>query len=96
MLTRILGLPESELNRLEADVQKFGLTTSRLPAGDLLETGERVRFEIPFDLIHKDHVRQGGLRAKYDVIVIGAGAAGLSAALVLTRDRKSTRLNSSH
>ena len=35
------------LNRLEADVQKFGLTTSRLPAGDLLETGERVRFEIP-------------------------------------------------
>ncbi|MGE3959079.1 MAG: M14 family zinc carboxypeptidase [Vicinamibacterales bacterium] len=28
------------------------------------------RFEIPFDLIHKDHVRQGGLRAKYDVIVM--------------------------
>ncbi len=28
------------------------------------------RFEIPFDLIHKDHVRQGGLRARYDVIVM--------------------------
>ena len=28
------------------------------------------RFEIPFDLIHKDHVRQGNLRAKYDVIVM--------------------------
>src|SRR5262249_34000942 len=28
------------------------------------------RFEIPFTLIHKDHVKQGGLRAKYDVIVM--------------------------
>ena len=28
------------------------------------------RFEIPFDLIHKDRVKQGGLRAKYDVIVM--------------------------
>jgi len=28
------------------------------------------RFGIPFDLIHKDHVRQGNLRAKYDVIVM--------------------------
>ncbi len=28
------------------------------------------RFEIPFDLIHKDHVKRGGLRANYDVIVM--------------------------
>ncbi len=28
------------------------------------------RFEIPFDLIHKDHVKQGQLRGKYDVIVM--------------------------
>jgi hypothetical protein len=28
------------------------------------------RFEIPFDLIQKDQVRQGNLRAKYDVIVM--------------------------
>lgn len=28
------------------------------------------RWEIPYDLIHKDHVKQGNLRAKYDVIVI--------------------------
>jgi len=28
------------------------------------------RFEIPYDLIHKDHVREGRLRAKYDVIVM--------------------------
>lgn len=28
------------------------------------------RFEVPFDLIHKDHVRQGNLRAKYDVLVM--------------------------
>jgi hypothetical protein len=28
------------------------------------------RFQIPYDLIHKDHVRQGRLRDKYDVIVM--------------------------
>jgi hypothetical protein len=28
------------------------------------------RFEIPYDLIHKDHARAGNLRAKYDVIVV--------------------------
>jgi hypothetical protein len=28
------------------------------------------RWEIPYDLIHKDHARQGNLRAKYDVIVM--------------------------
>ncbi|MDO9029566.1 MAG: catechol 2,3-dioxygenase [Hydrogenophaga sp.] len=38
---------EATLNRLEADLKQYGLTTSRIPAGDLLETGERVRFEIP-------------------------------------------------
>ena len=35
------------LDKLEADIRDFGLKTQRLPAGDLLETGERVRFEIP-------------------------------------------------
>ena len=35
------------LDKLEADLRDRGLKTSRLPAGDLLETGERVRFEIP-------------------------------------------------
>jgi hypothetical protein len=28
------------------------------------------RWEIPFDLIHKDHAKQGNLRSKYDVIVL--------------------------
>jgi hypothetical protein len=28
------------------------------------------RWEVPFDLIHKDHVKQGDLRSKYDVIVM--------------------------
>lgn len=37
------------------------------------------RFEIPFDLIHKDHVKQGNLRAKYDVIVMPhQGSSGKS------------------
>lgn len=38
---------ESTLIKLEGGLQKYGLKTSRIPAGDLLETGERVRFEIP-------------------------------------------------
>ena len=28
------------------------------------------RWEIPYDLIHKDHVREGNLRGKYDLIVV--------------------------
>lgn len=35
------------LNQLEADLQAYGVATERLPAGELLETGERVRFTIP-------------------------------------------------
>jgi len=35
------------LAKLEADLKAYGVTTERIPAGELLETGERVRFEIP-------------------------------------------------
>ena len=38
---------EATLDQLEKDVQAWGLATQRIPAGDLLETGERVRFTIP-------------------------------------------------
>ncbi|MDT7837030.1 catechol 2,3-dioxygenase [Aquabacterium sp. OR-4] len=38
---------EATLDKLEADLRDRGLRTSRLPAGELMETGERVRFEIP-------------------------------------------------
>ncbi|WP_061290921.1 catechol 2,3-dioxygenase [Azotobacter vinelandii] len=40
-------LDKATLERLEADLRAYGLQTTRLPAGDLLETGERVRFELP-------------------------------------------------
>lgn len=40
-------LDEATLDRLEADLQAYGVKTSRIPAGELMETGERVRFEIP-------------------------------------------------
>ena len=40
-------LDEATLDRLEADLNAYGVNTHRLPAGELLETGERVRFEIP-------------------------------------------------
>lgn len=35
------------LEKLESDVRAYGFPTERVPAGDLLQTGERVRFEIP-------------------------------------------------
>ena len=38
---------EASLNRLERHLREWGAKTERVPAGDLLETGERVRFEIP-------------------------------------------------
>ena len=37
---------DATLATLEADLKNYGVTTERIPAGDLLETGERVRFEI--------------------------------------------------
>ena len=40
-------LDKATLDRLEADLRDYGVATERIPAGDLLETGERVRFEIP-------------------------------------------------
>ena len=33
--------------QLDADLKAYGVTTTRLPAGELLETGERVRFTLP-------------------------------------------------
>lgn len=38
--------PEA-LDQLQTDLEAYGVATERLPAGDLLETGERVRFTMP-------------------------------------------------
>ncbi len=40
-------LDNATLNELERKVREYGLETQRIPAGDLLETGERVRFQLP-------------------------------------------------
>ena len=40
-------LDKATLDKLEADLQAYGVSTERIPAGELLETGERVRFQIP-------------------------------------------------
>lgn len=34
------------LDKLDADLRAYGVPTERIPAGEMLETGERVRFEI--------------------------------------------------
>ncbi|MCB1889663.1 MAG: catechol 2,3-dioxygenase [Rhodocyclaceae bacterium] len=35
------------LDQLEADLKAYGVETRRIPAGEMLETGERVRFTLP-------------------------------------------------
>lgn len=40
-------LDEATLHRLEIDLRAYGLDTVRIAAGDMLETGERVRFQVP-------------------------------------------------
>ena len=38
---------EATLDKLEKDLNNYGVATRRIPAGELLETGERVRFTLP-------------------------------------------------
>lgn len=38
---------KATLEKLDGDLRAYGVQTERIPAGELLETGERVRFEIP-------------------------------------------------
>lgn len=40
-------LDNDTLDQLEKDLNDYGIETRRLPKGDLLETGERVRFTLP-------------------------------------------------
>ncbi|NMG73420.1 catechol 2,3-dioxygenase [Aromatoleum diolicum] len=40
-------LDKATLDKLDADLQAYGLKTERIPAGEMLATGERVRFELP-------------------------------------------------
>lgn len=40
-------LNEATLDQLEADLKSYGVSTTRLPAGEMLATGERVRFQVP-------------------------------------------------
>lgn len=35
------------LDKLNSDLRAYGVPTERIPAGELLETGERIRFQIP-------------------------------------------------
>lgn len=57
-------LDDATLGQLERALNDYGVATERLPAGDLLETGERVRFRAPtghhFELYaHKTEVGDG-------------------------------------
>lgn len=40
-------LDKATLDKLDADLKAYGLTTERIPAGEMLATGERVRFQLP-------------------------------------------------
>jgi catechol 2,3-dioxygenase len=38
---------KATLEKLNSDLNAYGVSTERIPAGEMLETGERIRFEIP-------------------------------------------------
>jgi len=38
---------KKSLDKFDSDLRAYGVPTERVPAGELLETGERVRFQIP-------------------------------------------------
>lgn len=40
-------LNKATLNKLEGRLKEYGVATERVPAGEMLETGERVRFQLP-------------------------------------------------
>jgi len=40
-------LDKATLDKFETDLQAYGLATERIPAGEMLATGERVRFTLP-------------------------------------------------
>jgi len=40
-------LDKATLDKFDADLRAYGLATERIPAGEMLETGERVRFTLP-------------------------------------------------
>ena len=74
-----LGLSAVAFQSAPADVQTVAVDLPRVAVYTTWANTEKVgwvrlafdRWEIPFDLIHKDHVQAGaGLRSKYDVIVM--------------------------
>jgi hypothetical protein len=83
-----LGLTATGVASVPADVAKHDVDLPRLAMfttwGSTQEVGW-VRhafdtFEVPFDLIYKERIKQGGLRAAYDVILMpsqGRGGKGL-------------------
>jgi len=69
-------LDDATLDKLESDIKAYGITTERVPAGELLETGERVRFTAPtghiFELYaRKSDVGDGLGYTNPDVIIEG-------------------------
>lgn len=40
-------LNKETLDKLESDIRAYGYATERIPAGELMGTGERVRFQLP-------------------------------------------------
>lgn len=57
-------LDQATLEKLNGDLRSYGVPTERIAAGEMLETGERVRFEAPSGHLielyaHKKHVGNG-------------------------------------
>lgn len=74
-------LDNATLDKFEADLQAYGLKTERIPAGELLETGERVRFAVPTGHVielYAEKTNVGNARGYVNPEVVIEGRRGIS------------------
>jgi catechol 2,3-dioxygenase len=74
-------LDKPTLDKFEADLQAYGLKTERIPAGELLETGDRVRFTVPTGHVielYAEKTNIGNARGYVNPEVLIEGRRGIS------------------
>ncbi|MGE4483414.1 catechol 2,3-dioxygenase [Acidocella sp.] len=74
-------LDRQTLEKLDSDLRAFGIPTTHIPAGDLLETGERIRFTVPSGHVielYAEKTNIGNSRGYLNPEVVIEGRRGIS------------------